>query len=131
MSHFTSVQTRILDVECLELSLNQLDYKVIHKARMRGWQSQRKEVTLVAQFKNACPYDIGFTQEPETGALNIEADWWAIQEHLGLKDEFLINQINQRYAYNKVLKEVKQRGFVIAQEKQDSDQSIRLLVRKW
>jgi len=131
MSHFTSVQTRILDLECLELSLNQLDYKVIHKARMRGWQNQRKEVTLLAQFKNSCPYDIGFMQDAQTGAFAMEADWWAIHEHLGLEDDFLINQINQRYAYNKVLKEVKQRGFMIAEEKQDSDQSIRLLVRKW
>ena len=131
MSHFTSVQTRILDIECLELSLNQLDYKVIHKARMRGWQNQRKEVTLLAQFKNSCPYDIGFIQAPDTGAFAIEADWWAIHEHLGLEDDFLINQINQRYASNKVLKEVKQRGFMIAEEKQDADQSIRLLVRKW
>jgi hypothetical protein len=47
MSHFTSVQTRILDLECLELSLNQLDYKVIHKARMRGLAkpAQRSDFT--------------------------------------------------------------------------------------
>ncbi|PIQ28369.1 hypothetical protein COW36_03940 [bacterium (Candidatus Blackallbacteria) CG17_big_fil_post_rev_8_21_14_2_50_48_46] len=131
MSHFTSVQTRIMDLECLELSLNQLDYKVIHKARMRGWQNQQKEVSLVAQFKNSCPYDIGFVKNQKTGAYAIEADWWAIHEHLGLEEEFLVHQISQSYAYHKVVKEVKQRGFVIAQEKKDADQSIRLLVRKW
>jgi hypothetical protein len=88
-------------------------------------------VTLLAQFKNSCPYDIGFIQDPQSEMIAMEADWWAIHEHLGLEEDFLINQINQRYAYNKVLKEVKQRGFMIAEEKQDSDQSIRLLVRKW
>lgn len=131
MSHFTSVQTRIMDLECLELSLNQLDFQVIHKARLRGWQNQQKEVTLLARFKNSCPYDIGFVQNPKTRAYDMEADWWAIQQHLGLQKDFLVNQINQYYAYQKVLKEVRQRGFTIAQEKQDADRSIRLLVRKW
>lgn len=131
MSHFTSVRTRIMDLECLELSLKELDFEVIHKARMRGWQNQQKEVTLVARFKNSCPYDIGFVHNPKTQTYDVEADWWAIGQHLGLKKKFLVNQINQRYAYQKVLKEVQKRGFIIAQQKQDADQSIRLLVRKW
>ena len=131
MSHFTSVQTQIFDLNCLEESLQQLDYEVQRESVMRGWKGQTRKVPLLARFKNSCPYDIGFTPEPETRAFQMEADWWAIQDHLGLKQDFLVNQINQSYAYLKVIKEIKQRGFMIAEEKRDAQQGIRLVVRKW
>jgi hypothetical protein len=131
MSHFTAVKTQILDLNCLEESLQKLDYEVQREAMLRGWQGQTKKVPLLARFKNSCPYDIGFALAAQTQAYQMEADWWAIEDHLGLKQDFLVNQINQSYAYLKVIKEVKQRGFVIAEEKHDVQQGIRLVVRKW
>jgi len=132
MSHFTKVKTQILDLESLELALNELDYRVIHEARIRGWQNQQKKAAVVAQFpKLLCEYDIGFIFNPKNKTYDMVADWWAIKERIGHDQDAVTSQIMQRYAYHKVVKEVEARGFLISEQKQDSDQSIRLLVRKW
>jgi hypothetical protein len=42
-----------------------------------------------------------------------------------------VNDLNQRYAYRKVLSEVRKRGFSVAEDETLEDNSIRLVVRKW
>lgn len=130
MSHFTTVKTRILDVEALEQSLYQLDFKVIHKARIQGWQGRQKKAALVAQIGD-CPYDIGFVKDPQTQHYNMVADWWALQQATGVGEQEWADRVTQRYAYNKILKEVAKQGFLVAQDQVTADQSIRLVVRKW
>lgn len=132
MSHFTKVKTKIMDLESLELALSELDYRVLHEARIRGWQNQHKPAQLVARFAdNTCEYDIGFVHNPKTQTFDMIADWWAIKDRIGYDQDMLSNKIMQRYAYQKVLKEVNARGFLVAEQKQDADQTMRLVVRKW
>lgn len=132
MSHFTSVKTQIMDINCLELALKELDYRVIHQARIRGWENQQRKADLVASFPDLlCEYDIGFIENAQTGHYDMVADWWAISERVGQDQDEVTQAIMQRYAYQKVLKEVKAQGFMVAEQKQEADQSIRLVVRKW
>lgn len=132
MSHFTKVKTQIMDLESLELALNELDYRVLHEAKIRGWQRQQRPAQIVARFPDVlCEYDIGFIYNTSTEAYDMVADWWAIRERVGHDQDALTSQIMQRYAYQKVVKEVKSRGFMIAEQKEDQDQAIRLVVRKW
>jgi len=133
MSHFTTVKTQINDLDCLEKSLLKLDFQVIHDARIRGWQGRLKKTSLVARFqeKKNCAYDIGFVENEKSNTFDMVADWWAIQLHTGKKEKSLANEITQHYAYHKVLKEIKQQGFMVAEENVEQDQSIRLVVRKW
>ncbi len=132
MSHFTSVKTRIMDLECLELALAELDYRVIHQARIRGWENQHRKAAMVASFPDLlCEYDIGFIHNFKSQTYDMVADWWAIREKIGQDQDQLTQSIVQRYAYQKVLKEVKLRGFTVSQQEQSADQSIRLVVRKW
>lgn len=132
MSHFTTVKTQILDLNCLELALKELDYRVIHQARIRGWENQQRKADLVASFPPLlCEYDIGFVANRETQAYDMVADWWAIAERIGRDQKEVTQGIVQRYAYHKVLKEVKAQGFMVSEQKQAADQSIRLVVRKW
>ncbi|HEY9839935.1 MAG: DUF1257 domain-containing protein [Candidatus Sericytochromatia bacterium] len=132
MSHFTSVKTQIMDLDCLELALKELDYRVIHQARIRGWENQQKRADVVASFPELlCEYDIGFIRNPDSLSYDMVADWWAISERVGRDQDEVSQGIMQRYAYQKVLKEVKSRGFMVSEQKQEADQSIRLVVRKW
>ncbi len=132
MSHFTSVKTQIMDLNSLELALTELDYRVIHEARIRGWENQQKKAKLVARFPDLLSeYDIGFVQSSDNRTYDMVADWWAIEESVGQSQADIAQAIVQRYAYQKVMKEVKARGFMISEEKQAADQSIRLVVRKW
>lgn len=132
MSHFTSVKTQIMDLDSLQLALGELDYRVIHEARIRGWENQQRKAQMVASFPDLlCEYDIGFVRNEQSQTYDMVADWWAIEERTGQRQVDLAQQIVQRYAYQKVMKEVKARGFMVSQEKQEADQSIRLVVRKW
>jgi hypothetical protein len=121
-----------MDSNCLELALKELDYRVIHQARIRGWENQQRKADLVASFPELlCEYDIGFIENSQTESYDMVADWWAIAERTGREQAEVTQAIMQRYAYHKVLKEVKSRGFMISEQKQEADQSIRLVVRKW
>lgn len=132
MSHFTKVKTQIMDLESLELALGELDYRVLHEAKIRGWQQQQRPAQVVARFPDLlCEYDIGFVHNAKTNAYDMVADWWAIRDRIGQDQDAITSQIMQRYAYQKVVKEVKSRGFMISEQKQDQDQAIRLVVRKW
>lgn len=42
-----------------------------------------------------------------------------------------VQQVVQRYAYRKVLKELQTQGYVVAEEEKRPDNTIRLIVRKW
>lgn len=128
MSHFTRVKTKIVDREILEKVLKDLNYIISPIKKVTGWRNTLQEVDFAIKTKNQ--YSIGFSKNKE-GSYDIVADWWAISNSSGLKEKDFVNQINQRYAYEKVLSEVKKEGFIIAEEKVESDNSICLTVRKW
>ena len=49
----------------------------------------------------------------------------------GVNEEQFLNQITQRYAYHKVKKEVKKRGYTLATEEVKEDQKIHLRIDTW
>lgn len=128
MSHFTKVKTRILDRSILEKSLADLNFRLGLKNQVSGWQGSTRKVDIVANTRG--PYDIGFVKTAD-GSFDIVADWWGLKTSIGLDRQAFVNQLNQRYAYNKVVSEVKTRGFAVAEEAVQPDHSIRVVVRRW
>jgi hypothetical protein len=61
----------------------------------------------------------------------VVADWWGVEMRTGISQVKFVNDLNQRYAYHKVLAEVRKRGFSVAEDETLEDHSIRLVVRKW
>lgn len=129
MSHFTSVKTKLFDLEMVKKALTELGYKYSQgKAKVRGWVGNTQEAELVVN--TGSNYDIGFLKNP-SGEYSLVADWWAISNNAKVNQSQFVEQITQRYAYHKVLNEIKKKGFTVAEEKKASDGSIKLLVRKW
>ena len=59
MSHFTKVQTKITDLDCLRQALDDLQYTCREgEVRVRGWRGQWSEADLVIDLGG--PYNIGF-----------------------------------------------------------------------
>ena len=107
-----------MDLACLELALGELDYRILHEAKIRGWQQQQRPAKIVAQFPDLlCQYDIGFVHNTSTQAYDMVADWWAIRDRIGQDQDQISQQIMQRYAYHKVLKTVQEQGFTLAEER--------------
>ncbi|WP_287686556.1 MULTISPECIES: DUF1257 domain-containing protein [unclassified Microcystis] len=103
--HFSTLRTKITDAEILVKSLQDLGIIVKREADVRGSSSQRVRVDIVAVLEG--DYDLGWIRNTD-GSFDLIADLWGVaQKHSQTE---LINSINQKYAVNKTLKEIKERG---------------------
>ena len=129
MSHFTTVKTKLRDLQCLKQALEDLKYEFEEAqegVEVRGYLNQTETADI--SIKASKTYDIGVRSTVD--GYELFADWWGVETTRGVTEEEFVNQLTQRYAYHKVIKEVKVRGFSIEDEEQEQD-TIQLTVRKW
>jgi signal transduction histidine kinase len=93
--HFSTVRTRITDVQILKLSLEQLGYPVEMEADIRGSGGQKVRVDIVAVL--AGDYDIGWSRNTD-GSFDLIADVRGVSMRHNFNS--LINSINYQYALN-------------------------------
>lgn len=105
MSHFSTLRTKITDAEILTSSLSDLGIPVMIEADVRGYNGQHVCADIVAVLEGE--YDLGWSRNTD-GSFDLIADLWGVAKKHNQAE--LINSINQKYAVNKTLKEVKQRG---------------------
>ncbi|MEO1131720.1 MAG: DUF1257 domain-containing protein [Cyanobacteria bacterium J06639_1] len=105
MSHFSTLRTKISDAEVLTQSLRDLGMNVRTEADVRGYNGQRVRADIVAQLEG--DYDLGWSRNPD-GSFDLIADLWGVAKKHNQTE--LINSINQKYAVNKTLAEVKRPG---------------------
>ncbi len=126
MSHFSQIKTQIRDLTALQAALTDLD---IHwksgPQPVRGYRGQTSTAEIVIEQENG--YDIGFSQNQGQYELVADLQYW--QQSLSV--EGFLRQITQRYAYNTVLQETSRQGFQVAEQQQQADGSIRLLLQRW
>lgn len=113
MSHFTTVQTEIRDLECLKKALDSLNY---------AWQ-EGPNLTIPDYYGQHLPVDIKVTglhrevgYQKQGDAYALEGDWWGMEQ----KQEEFHMAVTQKYSYYKVMKEIEpllQEGFVFYQQK--------------
>ncbi|MFQ6111965.1 MAG: DUF1257 domain-containing protein [Nitrospinota bacterium] len=129
MSHFTQIQTKITDLNCLKTALEDIGFSYREgDIKVKGWRGKTEKVELVVNTGSM--YGIGFKRN-EDGFYEVVADWWGVQSRTGIKQRTFINRLNQRYAYHKVLTEAKNKGFTVAEDEVMEDKTIKLVVRKW
>jgi hypothetical protein len=105
MSHFSTLRTKITDAEILKSSLSDLGVTVKSEANIRGYNGQNVRADIVAVLEG--DYDIGWTRNAD-GSFDLIADLWGVAKKHNQTE--LINSINQKYAVNKTLAEVKRPG---------------------
>lgn len=105
MSHFSTLRTKISNAEILVNSLRDLGVNVQTNADVRGYNGQRLRADIVATLEGE--YDLGWSENSD-GTFDLIADLWGVAKKHNQTE--LINSINQKYAVNKTLTEVKQRG---------------------
>lgn len=112
MSHFSTLRTKITDAEILKNSLRDLGIQVKTEAEVRGYNGQRVRADLVALLDG--DYDLGWSRNAD-GSFDLIADLWGVAKKHNQTE--LINAINQKYAVNKTLTEVKRPGLANANVK--------------
>ena len=138
MSHFTNVETKIMDLvmlktACEELGL-QVEEDVQNLVMVRGYRGATTKADMVIRgFKTksgkACSYDIGVQKIGEK--YQLVADWWGIEEETGENQQVVTQRIIQKYAVHKVKKEVEKAGFSLDAQSVEADGSVKLVARKW
>ena len=98
MSHFTTLRSRLTDIEMLKVSLRQLGIAVETNAAVRGATCQQVRADVVAVLEGG--YDLGWSRNAD-GSLDLVSDLWGVARKHNL--EKLISSINQQYAVNKTL----------------------------
>lgn len=129
MSHFTTVKTKLKDLVCVKQAVEDLGLTFVEseeQIEVRGYQSATEKSKMVIRATQN--YDIGLKQTAE--GFELVADWWGIEMETGVKEQQWVDRFNKRYAYHKVLKEIKSRGFTLEEEVDEEDE-IKLVVRKW
>jgi hypothetical protein len=126
MSHFSNIKTQIRNVVSLQAALSDLgvDWKSGPRS-VRGYQGQTRTAEVVIEQDN--DYDIGFSWNGNEYELVADLQYW--QQTLSV-DGFL-NRVTQRYAYHTVMQETAKQGFQVAEQQQNQDGSIRLVVQRW
>jgi hypothetical protein len=126
MSHFSNIKTKIRNLDSLKAALNDLDVDWKDSSGIvRGYQGQTHQAQVVVEQNNS--YDFGFCWNGSEYELVADLQYW--QQPLTV-DGFL-RQVTQRYAYHTVVNETANQGFAIAEQANNEDGSIRLVVQRW
>jgi hypothetical protein len=128
MSHFTTVETQIKSLVLLQRVLEKLGYKVkLNETHVRGYRQELTEADMVIDTKSSI--DIGIKKTGDT--YSFISDWENLETHAGIEQNEFLKTIKKAYAYENVMAEIKKKGYVVAEEKQDERQHVHITIRKW
>jgi hypothetical protein len=128
MSHFTTIKTKLTDIEAIKKSLKDMNYNFVEgSVSASGYGGRQTQVDLKITVSRG--YDIGL-RKSATGEIDIVADWYGLKKIN--RNKFLQN-LTQRYSYHKTVDEVKKKGFSITNETITENNEIKLTVvrRQW
>ncbi|PIY50518.1 MAG: hypothetical protein COZ06_08925 [Armatimonadetes bacterium CG_4_10_14_3_um_filter_66_18] len=124
MSHFTTIRTELRDKEALKKALADLGYAVREGAlHARGYGGQTTPVELLVPQEGG--YDFGFRKAGDV--YELVADFWGLK----LDQQRFVPQLTQRYAFHTIVDTTAQQGWNVAQQEQQQDGTIRVVVQRW
>ena len=126
MSHFTKIKTKLYSLEILKKSLSDLNVAwTLDETEIRGYKGQKHSSELIIKQENQ--HDIGFKWNGKEYELITDLMFWSQPYSV----EKFLNQINQRYAYNSIIKVSEKEGFHFTKAENKQDGSVRVLLRRF
>ena len=123
MSKFVKISTELRDLNMIKRSLADLQLDYTENQRfVHHWSGYDAVTPLVIKTHRA---HFGL-RAADDGVYEVIGDDMQMKQL-----RVTLDQIQQRYAYHKVLAEVEQAGFSLVEEKTGADNVIRLTVRRW
>jgi len=106
MSHFTTIQTQIRDVDALRNACREMGLELLEDTEARGYGSQRRQGDLVIRLKG--PYDIASTKQQD-GTYQLATDWWRghVEKEVGKN----YGRLLQLYGVHKAQAEARRKGY--------------------
>lgn len=126
MSHFSQIKTQLRNLSYLQAALTDLGIHWKSEAQaIRGYRGQTRNAEILIQQDNN--YDIGFSWNGSEYELVADLQYW--QQEWSV--EGFLSKVTQRYAYQTVLNETRQKGFQLSEQRQNGDGSISLVLQRW
>ncbi len=128
MSHFSTVKTQLRKREPLLQALNDMGYCTQQGERLvRGYRGQTVKAEVAVHMPEGG--DIGFRWNDATQAYELVTDLDLWKQPIPV--ERFLSKLTQRYAVNTLLSATTEEGFEVAEEKNNLDGSIELVVTRW
>jgi len=126
MSHFSQIKTQILSLEPLQKALTDLGVSwKSGESPLRGYRGETTTAEVVIQQDNG--YDVGFKWNGSNYELVADMQYW--QQPWTV--ESFLNKVSQGYAVQSVMAESQNQGFALAEQTQQADGSVRLVLQRW
>ena len=107
MSHFTTIQTQIRDLEALRDASVELGLKLLANTPCRGYAGMTRTAPHVIKLKG--PYDIAVEPSKENdGSYGLTTDWW--DGHVAKEVGIGYGRLLQSYGIHKTIREARSRG---------------------
>lgn len=113
MSHFTTIQTQIKDIDALQDACVELDLELIRDAEARGYSTAKRLGDYVIRLKG--PYDIALNQLPD-GTYDLTTDWW--KGHVSKEVGPNYGRLLQLYGVHKTIREARSRRLRVTRKAQ-------------
>lgn len=132
MSHFTKCDLKITNLVALKRALADLGHTFTEataeqQAVVRGYKGQKLNAELSIDMGK---YDIGVVQQQD-GTYELVADWWGIETTRGTTETEFVEEVNQKYAYQRVLMACEEQGYNLEEVKNEETGTISLTMKKW
>lgn len=122
MSHFTTIQTQVRDLNALRDACGELGLNMLPNAKCRGYAGVSRLAPHVIQLKG--PYDIAVEPDKENnGTYGLTTDWW--DGHVAKEVGVGYGRLLQSYGVHKTMHEARTRGLRVSR-KQEQDGSVLL-----
>lgn len=122
MSHFTTIQTQIRDLDALNDACAEMNFNFLKNANCRGYAGITRLAPNVIQLKG--PYDIAVDPSPEKdGSYGLTTDWW--DGHVAKEVGIGYGRLLQSYGVHKTMREARTRG-LRTHRRQEADGTILL-----
>ncbi len=126
MSHFTRIETKLVDRNHLLAALTDLGYRYEEgDVEIGGYNGQRTKVDIKVPTAKAA-YDIGFVREADR--YELVADWLMLRNVVDRNE--LLAAVTRRYAYHATLDRLQQEGFGLVTEEREADGRVHLVLRR-
>ena len=122
MSHFTTIQTQVRDLEALRDACAEMGLELKSKTPCRGYASAVRKCAHTIRLKG--PYDIAVDPAPD-GTFGLTTDWW--NGHVEREVGPGYGKLLQLYGVHKAMREAKKKGLT-ARRQALSDGRIKLTI---
>ena len=128
MSHFSTIKTKLKEVEPLIKALNNLGYPINQEEKfVKGYRGKFTAVDISMNLPGDTKVGFKWDNNSNSYELVTDLDLWKFE----IPVERFISKVTQMYAYHTIISKTNEDGYQIVEQKNKNDGSIDLVLTKW